>query len=403
MKKICLLSDHHLCINPRLWKEAFFYEKLGFQVVILTKWQNAEHKQRDLELLKDHTIIYKCFLNITPGEIHPIKRFYYRFRKRIASEMQRYFKMGGAWAINHAPHLLFKKALAENADFYAAHLECGFFAGVQLLKAGKKVSFDFEDWYSRDYLTPDRATGLLQKLEQYALHHGVFCTAASGTMTKALQNTYQSKARPETIYNSFPEHELTPASQTTTSGSKRFQIVWTSRTVGPGRGIETFLSAAKLIKEPFDFHIIGECIAPYRQFLQNEFPSANGHQLIFHDFIKHTQLLPLLSTLDLGLAIELHEPESRNTTITNKMLQYLQAGLQVIATDTEGQKEIAAYFPQSVKTVRTNDPENWAAVIETITRNRNDFKMQEHQNIYELYFSWQKQEEKLKQLINIHL
>lgn len=401
--KICLLSDHHLCINPRLWKEAFFYEKLGFQVVVLTKWQNAEHKKRDLELLKEHTIVYKCFLNITPGEVQPIKRFYFRIRKRIASEIQRYFKLGGSWAINHAPKLLLKKALAEKADFYSAHLECGFFAGVLLLKAGKKVSFDFEDWYSRDYLTPDRATGLLQKLEKYALHHGIFCTAASDTMAKALQNTYQSKRRPETIYNSFPERELPSKYQTTATGSKRLQIVWTSRTVGPGRGIETFLSAAKLVKQPFEFHIIGECSAPYRQFLQNELSSSNGHHLIFHDFIKHNQLLSLLSTLDLGLAIENNEPENKNTTISNKILQYLQAGLQVLATDTEGQKEVAVYFPQAVKTVRTNDPENWAAVIETITRNRNDFKIQEHQYIYEQYFSWQKQEEKLKQLINNHL
>ena len=40
IKKVCLLSDHHICINPRLWKEAFFYENLGFEVVVLTMWQS---------------------------------------------------------------------------------------------------------------------------------------------------------------------------------------------------------------------------------------------------------------------------------------------------------------------------------------------------------------------------
>jgi len=402
-KKISLLTDLHLCINPRLWKESFFYERMGYEVVVITKWQNAVNYQRDLEILKGHSIVYKCFLNIIPGEINPIKRFYYRLRKRIASEMQRYLKMGGAWAINHAPHLLFQKALEENADFYVAHTEFGFYAGVELLKAGKKVSFDFEDWYSRDYLTPDRAIGLLEKLENYALNHAVFCTAASDSMAKALQNVYQSKQKPITIYNSFPHEELGFALETTNGHSERFQIVWTSRTVGPNRGIETFLRAAALVKAPFDFHIIGECAPPYRQFLKNEFPFSKGHQLFIYDFIKHSQLLPLLSTLDIGLAIEQNTPDNKNTTVSNKILQYLQAGLQILATNTEGQKEIAEYFPNSVKTVKPNEPERWAEAIEAMMLNQNKFNKLEQQTIYEQYFSWQKQEGKLKKLINQYL
>lgn len=402
-KRICLISDHHLCINPRLWKEAFVYEKMGYEVMILTKWQSKEHKQRDLELIKGHSINYLCFLNITPGEIAEWKRFYYRIRKRVASELQRYFKLGGAWAINHAPGLLYKKALELNADFYSAHLECGFYAGSKLLKAGKKVSFDFEDWYSRDYLTPDRATGLLQKLEHVALHYGKFCTAASDSMAKALQAVYQSKFKPFIIYNSFPQQHLVYKHHTQVINNNRFQIAWTSRTVGPNRGIETFLSAAKLIREPLDFHLIGECSSSYRSFLENEFPFSKGHQLIFHDFVNHDELLPMLSEFDAGLAIEQYEPDSRNTTVTNKILQYLQAGLQVLATDTAGQKEISEHFPLSVKTVKSNDAQSWAYAIEQMIQHKKNFNQEEQLNQFETFFSWQKQEEKLKKLINQYL
>lgn len=403
MKKICLISDHHLCINPRLWKEAFLYEKMGYKVIILTKWQSKEHKQRDLELLKGHSINYYCFLNLIPGEIAEWKRFYYRFRKRVASEMQRYFKLGGAWAINHAPRLLYKKALQLNADLYSAHLECGFYAGIKLLKAGKKVSFDFEDWYSRDYLTPDRATGLLKKLEYRALHYGEFCTAASDSMAKALQAAYQSKLKPYIIYNSFPKQSIANKDNSEITHKERFQIVWTSRTVGPNRGIETFLSAAVLVKEPLDFHLIGECSASYRNFLSNKFPFSNGHQIIFHDFVSHDELLPILSGFDAGLAIEQYEPDSRNVTVTNKILQYLQAGLQVMATDTAGQKEIAEHFPLSVKIVKAKDTQSWANTILQMIQHKKSFNREEQLNQFESFFSWQKQEDKLKKLINQYL
>lgn len=397
-KKVCLISDLHLCINPRLWKEAFLYEKMGYEVVILTKWQSKEYKLRDLELLKGHSIKYLCFLNITPGEIAEWKRFYYRIRKRIASEMQRYFKLGGAWAINHAPNLLYKVAFHLNADFYSAHLECGFFAGRKLVKAGKKVSFDFEDWYSRDYLTLDRATSLLQKLEFFALRHGTFCTAPSDSMAEALQRVYKCNKKPEIIYNSFPAQQNFVKPNITKFPNDRFQIVWTSRTIGPHRGIETFLSAAALVKDPLDVHLIGECSTLYRQFLERQFPFTKGHQLIIHDFVNHEELLPMLSNFNAGLAIEQKEPDNKNYTVSNKLLQYLQVGLQVLATDTEGQKEIAEYFPLSVKMVNSNDAKGWAVAIELMINNRNDYN--QHKTIYEELFSWQKQEEKLIKIIN---
>lgn len=152
--KICLLSDHHVCLNPRLWKEAFFYEKKGYEVVILTMWQSKNLWEKDMELLKGHSIFYKAYLNLIPGEISEVKRFLYRLRSRAASEVQRFFKVGTKWAISHAPELMLKKALKENATLYVAHLESAFYVGRDLIKLDKKVAFDFEDWYSRDYLVP---------------------------------------------------------------------------------------------------------------------------------------------------------------------------------------------------------------------------------------------------------
>ena len=191
--KICLLSDHHLSMNPRLWKEAFFYEKEGFKVVILNMWQSKDLLQRDLEILNGHAITYKAYLNLIPGEINSFARFLYRLRKKAASELQRLFKIGTKWAINHAPELMLQKALKEDANLYAAHLECAFFAGRDLILAGKKVSFDFEDWYSRDYLVPERPVKLLESLEKFALQNGLFCTAASNSMAVALKECYQVK------------------------------------------------------------------------------------------------------------------------------------------------------------------------------------------------------------------
>lgn len=398
------MSDHHLCINPRLWKEAFFYEKQGYKVVILTMWQTTELLQKDFEILEGHYIEYKPYLNMIHGEISSLVRFFYRLRKRLAGEVQRYLKIGTGWAISYAPERLTKFALKEDAHLYSAHLECGFIAGKKLIKAGKKVFFDFEDWYSRDYLTPDRAVGLLSKLETFALRHGTFCTAPSQAMANALMQTYIIDKKIIIIYNSFPEEELEGlGSPVSVTKNDLLRMVWTSRTVGPERGLETLLETLKLLNNPVELHIIGKCMQGYETFLKENWPSKQGHRLVFHDFIKHSELLKQIAVYDIGLAIERYEPDSRNKTVTNKMLQYLQAGISVLATDTDGQKEVAGFFPDSVFLVPADNPQQWKEQLEKLITKRSDGNRTEQLKKFKVFFSWPLQEEKLKQLISQNL
>src|SRR5690242_20708741 len=133
------MTDHHICFNPRVWKEAFYYEKKGVEVIILSMWIGQEYLERDLQIIRGHAVIYKPYLNLIPGEAAKFIRFFYRARKRISGEMQRLFGIGLPEALSYAPAKMFRSALRENADHYSAHLECAFAAGNQLLKKGKNV------------------------------------------------------------------------------------------------------------------------------------------------------------------------------------------------------------------------------------------------------------------------
>jgi len=368
--------------------------------VVITMWQSADLLSRDLDLLKGHAIEYKCFLNMIPGQISSAKCFFYKLRRRIAGEAQRFLKFGTIWAISHAPELLIRKALLENADLYSAHCECAFIAGRALVRAGKKVSFDFEDWYSRDYLTRDRAVKLLSDLESFALINGIFCTAPSISMAVALQKAYRTNREITIIYNSFPNEEFSDNSfRKPDKKNTKYSLIWTSRTVGTGRGLETLLDALDKLEYPIALHIIGQCANGYEEILKSKWPYYRGHELVFHDFIAHEDLLKEISKYDLGLAIESKEPDNKNTTISNKIFQYLLAGINVLATDTEGQKEIASNFKGFVNIVPVNQPTDWKNKIESIIHN-SEANFEGVKKIYSEKFSWPVQEEKLKKLIS---
>ena len=106
-------------------------------------WQSQKSLERDFEIIKGHNIVYKPYLNLLAA--NKLIFFFYRLRKRLAGELQKRLNIGSKWAISYSPGLMFKSAVKENADLYAAHLECAFYAGKKLVEVGKRVSFDFED------------------------------------------------------------------------------------------------------------------------------------------------------------------------------------------------------------------------------------------------------------------
>lgn len=394
-KKVCLLTDHHLCFNPRLWKEAFFYEKKGLDVVVLSMWLSREYLQKDMELLQGHSIFYKPFLNLLPGEVKKNIHAFYRLRKRIAGELQKKFNIGTRWAISYSPMLMFKHALKENADWYSAHLECAFFAGKKLIKAGKKVSFDFEDWYSRDFLIPERPVNLLESWEKFALNNGVFCTAASKAMAEALEQHYLLRKPIFIIYNGFSiEEEKNIQQDKIEDTDEGLKLLWFSRSIGPDRGIEPFLNSLSYCYFPVELHLLGKMEPGYKDFLDEKFIRLKKHRLVVHPFISHNRLLSFISQYEIGLAIDDNINQNRKLTITNKILQYLQAGLHVLASDTKGHREVATYFPKTVTIVNIDTEEEVVAAL-TEFHNKNIQRIKDQKQIFNTIFSWEAQEKKI--------
>ncbi len=390
-EKICLISDLHLSSNPRVWKEANALAAAGYNVVILTMWTSAEKRKKDLLLIHEKNITYKASLNLIPGEINFLKRFYTRLRGRLARDLKRILNIESSWCIGYAPQIMTEAALKEKADLYIAHSEFGMLVGKELIRKGVKLAYDIEDWYSHDYLVPERPVALLKSLEKFALENGLYCSCPSQSMAAALEKTYPAGKKVQVLYNGFSSKENIAENAAAGSNST---LVWFSQTIGPGRGLETILKALHVLQTKIELHLIGNCVAGYDDELKKIFPFSKGHQLIIHPAVKHHELVSILAQYSIGLAIENNTPENKNRTVSNKILQYLQAGIKVLATDTEGQKEVAAYFPGSVTTVPVDHSELWAEQIEVLLQSPAVNRKEQLQQ-FNAIFSWEAQEKKL--------
>lgn len=358
-KKICILTQSHLCRNPRVVKEALALNRAGYEVVILTTFTFADLLEQDRRMLDGSGVILKGVVNMIPTQAPAIYRFRERLVRRLAGEAIASLSLENVYALGYDYRRNLNAALAEQADLYTCHQEISTVIGCRLIRKGKTVAFDFEDWYSHDLLPAANRTRplkLLEKHEKIALREGALSYTTSRSMAEALGN-FAGVTPPQVLLNAFPFADRLNLDHRFSDRENQDipSIHWYSQTIGPGRGIEFLTDCLGDVTTPVELHLRGNLFGDFRQEIVRRFPADRGHRLFFHPLVSPGELLSRIAEHDIGLATEEYAPDSRNLTITNKILQYLQAGIAVVATDTSGQREVAREAPEAVFVYRNGD------------------------------------------------
>jgi glycosyltransferase involved in cell wall biosynthesis len=352
MKTICILTQSHLCRNPRVVKEANTLAEAGFNVTILTTFTYADLLEEDLKLIDTSKIKFKGIINMIPGQASKWYRLKQRLVRRLAGEAIGRFGWENILTLGYDYRKNLKAAIRENANLYTCHQEMSTVIGCKLIKRGFKVAFDFEDWYSHDLLpeaNKTRPIKLLEKYEKFALKNSVLNYTTSESMAAGFA-AFAGVEPHKVLHNVFPfaERDLLDGQFKDRTDLSRPSMHWYSQTIGPGRGLEFLVKSLDKVNTPVQLHLRGNCSEDFKTELTLIFPAEKGHQLFFHSLVPHKELLSRIAEHDIGLATEEYRPDSRNLTITNKILQYLLGGIAVIASDTAGQKEVAAVVPDAV-------------------------------------------------------
>ncbi len=332
-------------------KEATALGGAGFDVTVMTVANHASSEVYDRELMQ-HAPFKRIVLDHLAGRWMQRKRILasrlgtWLARRLVALGLELPPALGPA-------HALGRMARAFPADLVIVHTELPFYIGRTLLAQGRRVAADFEDWHSRDLLPTAQTTRplrLIRSLERELMQKCAYTSTTSHALAAALQSAGGGRL-PVVITNSFP---LQPdPAEIPHSQSPSF--FWFSQTIGAGRGLEIFIAAWRQMQQPSRLCLLGDISPDYRQKLLGRVPPARRHQLEFLPLVSPEALPSVIARHDVGLALERPEPPSRDLTITNKILQYFNAGLAVIASDTSGQREVMTRVPAAGLLVALNE------------------------------------------------
>lgn len=365
MARILILTNGHLCRNPRALKEANTLGQAGHDTTVIGVRNHRRSDTEDRKLMMTASFKNQS-LNFLPGSgpMTLVLRFTTRLRiaRAMATGQADIGVLGPArWLLN--------AAAKHAADLTICHNEIAHWAGIQLQARGRAVAADIEDWHSEDLLPADRRSrpiGLLRQIEQVLVTQFHYATTTSTAMASGLNRRYGGRS-PEVVANAFP---LQPDPLVGRRQDRRIRFFWFSQTLGPGRGLEGFLPLWAKLDLPTDLVLLGEDRQGFKEHLLKLVPLDVRPRLHFRPLVSPEALPAVIAEHDIGLALEDGSIVSRDLTITNKILQYLNAGLAVAATPTAGQREVLAHLPTVGEFFDPQSPPAASAALRRLVEDR---------------------------------
>ncbi len=362
-KSILIILGGHLATAPRAQKEAKVLHAAGANVTVCGAWWNSALAQEDVLLAAQIGVRFFAAVDTRDGA-----GVYVRVLQRLAKEIftctgfvtPRAFGTG-------APELL-AAAKKIRADLTIVHSEAGLWVAKKLVNQGKKVGVDFEDWFSQDLPAADRKqrpVNKLQELERFLLKHASYCLATTQAMSCAMAADANTDRLPVVIPNCFPASERAKAMIGTRDEvpPNCVSFHWFSQTIGPGRGLETLAQAVLLLTGNWRVSLRGD-IRNYGQWFKSIFSESLLDQIEIVSPVENSELLARTMSHSVGLALEIPYCASRDLTATNKIFEYMRAGLAIIATNTQGQLEVMNACPNAGIVINPDNPVELAAAMQ---------------------------------------
>lgn len=330
--KICFILSGNLSTTPRAVKQIHSLQDKGFSITVYSVNRSSKWDLIDKQILE----------NLNIDKLHSIDLSHKNslwLRAKSAFFLSKFFlklKCTNLSLFVHASNitdyllLLFLKKDIASYDFIAG------FSGAMypclLFSKNKKVPFvfDVEDFHPGES-TDDKINTIKAKIMISCLSASSFVTYASPLIGEKVKELLGDKMPSSLlINNNFPSIEfITPKYQT---GKIRF--VWFSQTISFKRGLELVIKALEPFKDKLELTLIGNLDKTFEQ----EWILPHNDFISIIPTLSQQGLHQLLSTFDIGLALEINSRDLNNRiALSNKIWAYLQSGLYIVVTDTPAQ------------------------------------------------------------------
>jgi len=395
-KKIVLVSSGQPTLNPRLVKEADALSQAGYQVtVIYAYWNNwgTTHDEQMLPTKKWNAVR----VGGSPQQ-HKATYFLSRLINLAGRFAFKKVKLFAEYAISRSTYFLLKEVKKHRADLYIAHNPGALPAVVKAAKLNKgRCGFDAEDFHRHETSNEPTNPDVLLKtyIENKYLPLVNYLTTSSPQIAAAYRKLYPV-LKPVVLLNVFPKGNIAAIK---VNPDKPLRLLWFSQVVGANRGLDDIVKALQLLPgTQIELHLLGSTSGneAYADSIKN-----SGINVKFHDTMPADELTNFATQFDIGLALEPGFSINNNIALSNKLFTYMQAGLAIVASDTEAQLSFMDQNPQIGSTYHKGNAAELAAIISKYNSDRDQLNAckTESLRLAQYKYNWETESRKFLDLV----
>ena len=337
MKRILFITTSNLTTNPRLLKELRTLSLQNDCIFVGFSLGNWSDQYEAHQLTADHRV-KSIYLSATRSPFLPW--FWSTLTQYLSLFLVKIFKRSirlNSLASNKRSLLLwnFINKNIHDIDLIIAHNIGTLYPAYKLAQRLKvPFHFDVEDFYPgegilrKNFSSGDNQEAfLMKKLLPFATKS----TFASQPIMDETLRLCDNIKRPLVVNNCFSKTEFVVPEE---SVSGKIRLVWYSQNINHSRGLEPFIEVLKTFSNDFQLTLIGQLHQPFAE----SWIEPNKHFIEVIPPQLQVDLHRSLGKYDIGLALEPGKDFNNELALSNKIWAYLQAGLYIIATDTDGQR-----------------------------------------------------------------
>jgi glycosyltransferase involved in cell wall biosynthesis len=370
-KTVCLLAGNDACYNPRLLKLGNSFVDRGAKVIIKDiRWgmgTNQVYKDvlqafgvvsDSIDLRKDENVfgILRWLRVQAEHRLHSLLR---SFRsEQLIHDFQSNLKGYG---------LLLKSAAKTVADVYVCNSPALLGIAAQVAKKNNAILWYDSQEYFQGMSSQSGQVDFSTRWERHYASSINVATASSRLIAERLQDALE-------LPICLP---LRNAAQVVdipfvcSQSNKPLRLVWHGFSVNlDGRGLRNVLAATALMEEDFSLTLQGNCSDRDRQAIML-FAKQLGVEsnIYFRPAVSPQNIVSSIAEYDVGLAVEPGVDDNQMMTSSNKIFEYLMAGLAVVASTMPGLIEVCREANTGV-TVEPEDAKGLAKTLDSLSRER---------------------------------
>lgn len=349
MKKILLISHSEICYNARLLKAADYFHAKGWEVTVFNPVVGlaSEETYRDFLATRSWRVIENDISK------RSVNSYFNWFLVSVAHVFVRFtveklnLNLWSDYYLNKG--LLFAPNMGANYSIVLVHLIDNLsFAMRFKRKDGTKVIYDSQEYFVGQYdaFSPKHSKWV-RKNEKENIHSVDYLLTTTEVMRKRLLADYNFVNPSYRVRNVPTSQQSNLQYNASPVVGKELKIVWHGMGVflENRRGLHIVLEAIALCQSNVKLYFQGNISPPQMELLKQYLDRLQiAEKVAIVPPANPDQIVESLKKYDIGVTGELPEEDNQRLTSSNKLFDYIHAGLAIISSNTLGLAETINEF-----------------------------------------------------------